>query len=58
MITGNFIEGLVDLLAWSEAKPEERKTFFGGGYEQKSLEPAALVTIYQGVLAFLLPGTA
>ena len=42
----------------SEAKPEERKTFFGGGYEQKSLEPAALVTVYQGVLAFLFPGTA
>ena len=24
-----------------EAKPEERKTFFGEGYEKESLEPAA-----------------
>jgi hypothetical protein len=36
----------------SEAKPEERKTFFGGGNEKESLEPGALAIVSQGCAGF------
>jgi hypothetical protein len=39
----------------SEAKPEERKTFFGGGNEKESLEPGALAIVSQGCAGFLIP---
>src|SRR5215831_5649264 len=54
-VVASFPPSLRRLPAGCEAKPEERKTFFGGGNERERLEPALWQFFCRGVLAFLFP---